>query len=160
MSTPPPGRRPPASRRSLETLIVRVVIAVIGLHVVDDNFLQPNPGTSASDHLLGGLVPLALLFGAALAYPRLRPFSRGVTAFLVGLFGIAAGLEGWYYSLSVGPSGDDFTGLVTLAGGRAAAARSPRSRCGAVAASTAACRAGTDAGRSSPSEAWRWASSS
>jgi uncharacterized protein len=84
---------------------------------VDDNFLQPNPGTSASDHLLGGLVPLVLLFGAALAYPRLRPFSRGVTALLVGLFGIAAGLEGWHYSLSVGPSGDDFTGLVTLAAG-------------------------------------------
>ena len=124
-SPPPPAPRvdaapepqAPASRRSLETLIVRVGIVVIGLHVVDDNFLQPNPGTSASDHLLGGLVPLILLFGAALAYPRLRPFSRAVTAFLVGLFGIAAGLEGWYYSLSVGPSGDDFTGLVTLPAG-------------------------------------------
>ena len=100
------------SRRSLDTTIVRVVTAVIGLHVVDDNFLQPNPGTSAADHLLGGLVPLALLVGAAVAYPRLRPFARGVTAFLIGLFGIAVGLEGWRYTLLVGPSGDDFTGLV------------------------------------------------
>ena len=41
------------SRRSLDTTIVRVVTAVIGLHVVDDNFLQPNAGTSAADHLLG-----------------------------------------------------------------------------------------------------------
>ena len=115
VDTPEP--RAPASRRSLETLIVRVVSSVVAVHVVDDNFLQPNPGTSAADHLLGGLVPLSLLLGAALAYPRLRPFSRGVTALLVGVFGLAAGLEGWHYSLSVGPSGDDFTGLVTLPAG-------------------------------------------
>jgi len=99
------------SRRSLDTTIVRVLTAVVGLHVVDDNFLQPNAGTSAADHLLGGLVPLALLVGAAVAYPRLRPFARGVTAFLIGLFGLAVGLEGWRYTLLVGPSGDDFTGL-------------------------------------------------
>ena len=51
-SPPPPAPRVDAapgpqalpSRRSLETLIVRVVTAVIGLHVVDDNFLQPEPG--------------------------------------------------------------------------------------------------------------------
>ena len=34
-----------------------------------------------------------------------------MTAFLIGLFGIAVGLEGWRYTLLVGPSGDDFTGL-------------------------------------------------
>jgi uncharacterized protein len=108
-----------ASRRSLDASIVRVLTAVIGVHVVDDNFLQPNTGTSPADHLLGGLVPLALLVGAAVAYPRLRPFPRGVTALLVGVFGIAVGLEGWYYALSVGPSGDDFTGMVCVPAGAA-----------------------------------------
>jgi MYXO-CTERM domain-containing protein len=108
-----------ASRRSLDASIVRVLTAVIGVHVVDDNFLQPNTGTSPADHLLGGLVPLALLVGAAVAYPRLRPFPRGVTALLVGAFGIAVGLEGWYYALSVGPSGDDFTGMVCVPAGAA-----------------------------------------
>ena len=37
-----------ASRRSLDTTIVRVLTAVVGLHVVDDNFLHPNAGTSAA----------------------------------------------------------------------------------------------------------------
>ena len=35
-------------------------------------FLQPNPGTSAGDHLVGGLVPLALLVVAGVLYGRLR----------------------------------------------------------------------------------------
>ena len=38
-----------------------VALVVVALHVVDDNFVQPQPGTSAADHLVSGLVPLALL---------------------------------------------------------------------------------------------------
>jgi hypothetical protein len=34
-------------------------VGAIGLHVVDDNFVQPQPGTSASDHVFSGLIPLA-----------------------------------------------------------------------------------------------------
>ena len=45
---------------------------------LDDNFLQPQPGTSAGDHLASGLVPLAILARAALVYPRLRPFAACV----------------------------------------------------------------------------------
>ena len=32
-------------------------LAIVGLHVVDDSFFHPEPGTSALDHLAGGLVP-------------------------------------------------------------------------------------------------------
>ncbi len=28
--------------------------SLVGLHLVDDNFLQPQPGTSAGDHLVSG----------------------------------------------------------------------------------------------------------
>ena len=30
----------------------------VAVHVADDSFLQPEPATSAADHLAGGLVPL------------------------------------------------------------------------------------------------------
>jgi uncharacterized protein len=88
--------------------------ALIGIHVLDDNFVQPQPGTSAGDHLVSGLVPLAVLALAAAFYPRLRAGLRALIALVIGVFGIVAGLEGWYYTREVGASGDDYTGLVTL----------------------------------------------
>ena len=57
-------------------MLFLVPIALIALHVVDDSFVQPQPGTTAGDHLAGGLVPLALLALAAWAYPRMRPGGR------------------------------------------------------------------------------------
>ena len=32
--------------------------AAVMLHIADDNFFQPEPGVSPSDHLVSGLVPL------------------------------------------------------------------------------------------------------
>ena len=88
------------------------------LHVADDNFLQPNPGVSAGDHLVSGFVPLAALLAAAAAYPRVRPGTRAVLAFAVGLTGILVGaIEAGYYTFSVGPSGDDFTGWAAAVAG-------------------------------------------
>ena len=55
-----------------ERFIFRLSLALVSLHVVDDNFLQPQPGTSAGDHVVSGLVPLALLAAAALVHHRLR----------------------------------------------------------------------------------------
>jgi uncharacterized protein len=92
-------------------------IALIALHVLDDNFVQPEPGTSPADHLVSGLVPLALLGIAAWAYPRLRGAWRGAAGLAFGLLAIAAGSEGFYYAREVGPSGDDFTGLLCLPAG-------------------------------------------
>ena len=62
-----------AASRVGETLLFRGSTALIGLHVLDDNFIQPQPGTSIADHLVSGLVLVALLALAAWAYPLLRP---------------------------------------------------------------------------------------
>ncbi len=97
--------------------VARLAIGVVALHVVDDNFLQPNPGTSAGDHLVSGLVPLALLVGAGVFYGRLRAGARAVTALLVGFFGVLGGIEAVHYIREVGPSGDDYTGLFSLLAG-------------------------------------------
>lgn len=101
-----------------DAALARTAIGAIALHVLDDNFIQPEAGTSAGDHLISGLVPLAALLVFATAYPRLRAGLRAALAIATGLLGIVAGVgEAGYYSLQVGPSGDDYTGLVMLAAG-------------------------------------------
>ena len=106
-----------ARRRPREAGLFRIALGVIAVHVMDDNFVQPNTGTSAADHLVSGLVPLALLALAAWVYPRLRGGWRAALGLAFGILGIAAGIEGYYYAREVGPSGDDFTGLLCLPAG-------------------------------------------
>jgi uncharacterized protein len=96
------------------TKALRLGIALIALHVVDDTFIQPNPGTAAGDHLVSGLVPLALLALAAWAIPRLRGAWQGALAIALGLGGVAAGIEA---VSGARVSGDDFTGLLALLAG-------------------------------------------
>lgn len=101
-----------------EAGLARVALGVGVLHVVDDNFLQPEPGVSARDHLWGGLVQAALFVGLAWAYPRLRAGLRGILAVYVGIFMIVMGAgEAGYYTREDGPSGDDFTGLLMIPAG-------------------------------------------
>jgi hypothetical protein len=101
-----------------ETGLARVALGVGALHVVDDNFLQPEPGVSARDHLWGGLVQAALLVAFAWGYPRLRAGLRGILAVYVGIFMIVMGAgEAGYYTREDGPSGDDFTGLLMIPAG-------------------------------------------
>jgi dienelactone hydrolase len=86
--------------------------------VLDDNFFQPEPGTSAGDHLVSGLVPLAVLVGLAWIYPRVRAGARASIALSLGIFGIAVGAsEALYYTIKVGASRDDYTGFLALAAG-------------------------------------------
>ena len=100
-----------------EVGLARLALAVVSLHVVDDNFLQPNRGTSAGDHLVSGLVPLGLLVLAAIVYPRLRAGARATIALLAGFFGVLAGTEAVHYTRAVGASGDDYTGLLSIPAG-------------------------------------------
>jgi uncharacterized protein len=100
-----------------ERTLVRICLGLIALHIVDDSFVQPQPGTSATDHLAGGLVPLALLGLAAFSYPRLRAGWRAVVALLLGVFGLGTASEAWYYTREVGASGDDYTGLLAIPAG-------------------------------------------
>ena len=101
-----------------EVGLARVALGVGALHVVDDNFLQPQPGTSAVDHLWGGLLQTAFFLGLAWAYPRLRPGLRGTFAIVVGLFMVVMGAgEAGYYARENGPSDDDYTGLLAIPAG-------------------------------------------
>ena len=100
-----------------ETAIVRIALGIVALHVADDAFLQPNPGTSAADHLANGLVPIALLVGVAIVYPRLRAGLRGALALAFGVLALTTGVEAVYYATHGGMSGDDYTGLQAVPAG-------------------------------------------
>jgi uncharacterized protein len=101
-----------------ETGLARIAFAVGAVHVVDDNFLQPQPGTSAGDHLVGGLIQTALFVLCAWAYPRLRAGARATLALGVGVFMIVMGAsEAGYYMRENGLSGDDYTGILLIPAG-------------------------------------------
>jgi uncharacterized protein len=107
-----------ASMRSVtRTQVFRGAVALIALHVADDNFLQPPAGTSAGDHLASGLIPLALLALAAWAFPRLTGGRQGALALFLAPLGIATGVEAVHYANQVGASGDDLTGFLTIPAG-------------------------------------------
>jgi hypothetical protein len=105
------------SRVLTETVAARAALGLIALHVVDDNFLQPQPGTSAGDHLVSGLAPLAVLLLVAWFYPRLRAGLRAMLALFLGGFGVVSGIEAGYYLTKGRLSGDDFTGLLAIPAG-------------------------------------------
>ena len=97
--------------------LILLAFGAIGLHVADDTFLQPEPGMSAGDHLVSGLVPLLVVAGAALAYGRVRVGARAVIVLLLGYFGVLAGTEAVYYAAAGAVSGDDYTGFLSLISG-------------------------------------------
>jgi hypothetical protein len=121
MATAATPRRAAAAhvRRAVatESRLFRLAVAVLALHVADDTLVQPQRGTSAGDHLVSGLVPLASLGLAAWAYPRLPGAGRGAVALGVGVLGLSTTVEAVYYTRAVGPSGDDFTGLLAIPAG-------------------------------------------
>jgi uncharacterized protein len=100
-----------------ETGLARVALGVGALHTVDDNFLQPETGMSAGDHLWGGLVQVGLFVLFAWAYPRLRAGVRATLAIFVGIFTITMGFEAVNYLRESSLSGDDYTGLLTIPAG-------------------------------------------
>jgi hypothetical protein len=133
----------PGPERARSNRVLHVAAGLVALHVVDDNFLQPPAGTSAADHLVSGLGTLAPMALAVWAYPRVRAGASGVLAIFLGLCGVVFGAgEAGYYTLSVGPSGDDYTGLLAIPAGLAllglGASRLWRSR------------------RNTPNHAWRY----
>jgi dienelactone hydrolase len=112
-----PGRARALGAARLEASLAGLGLGLIALHVLDDSFFQPQPGTSAGDHLVSGLVPFVALLAAAAAYPRLRTGLRASVATGLGLFGLVTGIEAVYYLHAGGLSGDDYTGLVAIPAG-------------------------------------------
>jgi hypothetical protein len=95
----------------------RIALGLIALRVVDVNVLQPAAGTSAADHLAGGLVPLTLLGVAAAAHGRLSAGPRALLTLATGVAGITVGLDAAYYVREVGISAGDVSGLLAIAAG-------------------------------------------
>jgi uncharacterized protein len=106
-----------AAPRARWIRLARAAFAVMALHVADDSFLQPQPGTSAGDHLVSGLVPLAVLALATWSFPRLRAGARGILALAAAPLAIVLGAEAVYYWGQTGLSGDDYTGLLAIPSG-------------------------------------------
>ncbi len=111
--------------RLTEVRIARASFAVLALHFVDANFLQPRPGTSAGDHLASGLLPAAILVAAGVIYPRLRAGVRAAVAMTFGALGIAIGFPGVYYLLDGSASGAHYSGLLAIAAGAVLLATGP-----------------------------------
>jgi hypothetical protein len=106
------------ARLGTESTIALGSLAIVGLHIADDSFLNPEPGTSPLDHLAGGLVPLAVLTAAAVAYVRGRPGLRATIAIVAGVLAlVVGGASAGYETVTVGPSGDDYTGLPAIPAG-------------------------------------------
>ena len=98
----------------------RIALAIVALRILDDNFLQPAAGTSPADHLVSGLVPLALLGLAAYAYPRLAGFWQGTLSTAARrIGGIAVGIDAVYYTRELGLTADDITGFLAIGAGLA-----------------------------------------
>jgi uncharacterized protein len=102
------------ARLASERAIFLAGVLVVAVHVLDDTLVQPPAGTPRTDHLLSAVVPLALLALAAWAYPRLSGTARGALGVVLGLAAATVGIEAAHYANQVGPSGDDFTGLLAL----------------------------------------------
>jgi fermentation-respiration switch protein FrsA (DUF1100 family) len=92
-------------------------IGVVAAHIVDDNFVQPEPVMSPSDHLASGLIPVAVLALGAGLFLRARAGLRAVVALLFGFFALVTASEAVYYTREVGPSADDYTGLLAIPAG-------------------------------------------
>jgi uncharacterized protein len=99
-----------ATRR--ETALFAAAAATVAVHASVDAFIAPEPGTGAGDHLLRGLVTLALLGLAVGVFPRLR---AGAQAAVAAVFGALA-LEGAALAVedarAVGARGEDWTGFL------------------------------------------------
>jgi hypothetical protein len=62
---------------TLETKLAVSGLVAIAVHVLDDNFFQPQPQASPVDHRVSGLVPVAVVSVAA-AQSCLKPMAKKV----------------------------------------------------------------------------------
>ena len=113
----PVGRAHPLAITRREYRLFLLAIGLIAVPIVDDNFIHPAPGTSAGDHLLSGLVPLAVLGALAVVYPFLRAGLRAATSMTLGAIAFAVGFPGVYYIADGSAAFDHYTALLAIPAG-------------------------------------------
>ena len=84
------------------TRLFRLATALVALHILDVELLQPAAGTSAGDHLAAAVVPVAIAGAAAWVFPGLRPGLRAGVALVFGALTVAAGVMASALLLPVG----------------------------------------------------------
>jgi hypothetical protein len=112
--TQPLGRAHPLTITRREYRLFLLAIGLVAIPIIDDNFLHPAAGTSAGDHLLSGLVPLAVLGALALLYPHLRAGLRATTSMTLGAIVFAVGVPGVYYIADGSAAFDHYTALLAF----------------------------------------------
>ncbi len=75
----------PSSR---EQRLFQVAAVLFGLHALVDNFVSPQRGTSWSDHLAAGLVPLVVLAASVIFYQHLVAGARAIVAAVLGVLAL------------------------------------------------------------------------
>ena len=109
-----------AAREALtdEVRIFQIAMAVIAVAVADDAFVHPEPGTSAGDHLVSGVIPIAVALAAGLVFPRLRAGMRACVAIGFGALALGAGIADGVRHIVVSTiSGDDVTACLSAIAG-------------------------------------------
>ncbi|HXV56978.1 MAG TPA: alpha/beta fold hydrolase [Gaiellaceae bacterium] len=103
--------------RGRKHAVFLAAVALLALHVLDDGFLQPEPGTSAGDHVLYVAVFLAAFAFAAAVYGRAPAGFRAALAFLFGVVALTYGAMAVGEARGQGLAGHDYTGLLLLPAG-------------------------------------------
>jgi uncharacterized protein len=123
MSTSPVStkEKPVRSARTggVERLLFSAAVAVVVVHIADDELVQRQPGTSAGDHWPAVLVPVGVALVAAFAYRRLRPGLRAAISLAFGILTVVSGMISLGGARAEGPSGSEWTGLLLLPAGAA-----------------------------------------
>jgi hypothetical protein len=102
-----------APRGPREVARFRLGVAAVAVYVLDDAFGHPERGADAGDHLVSGVVPLAVLSVVALLYPRLRAGARATACFALGTLAVIAGIADGARHVAVDSlGGDDLTALL------------------------------------------------
>jgi pimeloyl-ACP methyl ester carboxylesterase len=106
--------------RSSSKLLLPIAASFAAVHLVDDNFVEPEWG-GWTDHLVSGLVPLLaiglLTWWVSLDRGDERTGGRAVVRIVLGVLGLMLGSEAMYHVGSTGLAGDDWTGLAAAAVG-------------------------------------------
>lgn len=109
----------PSSAAWRERLLFTGAVAVVALHSATDAFVTLEPGTDRRDHLSAGLASLAVLAGAVLLAPRLRPGLRAALALALGVLALEGAVLAVADARAVGAHGDDWTGFMLAPAGLA-----------------------------------------